>query len=195
MKARVAILASGEGSNAENIIRHFKGHTSVSVVMVLSNNPDAAVLQRANQLRIPAFVFDRRQFRETGEVLQWLQREKVTHIVLAGFLWLVPADILKAFENRIINIHPALLPRYGGKGMYGSRVHEAVKASGDHETGITIHLVDPRYDEGKIIFQQNCSLSQTDSPEDIASKVHALEYKYYPRVIEDWIIRHQPSTA
>jgi phosphoribosylglycinamide formyltransferase 1 len=195
MPSRIAILASGDGSNAENIIRHFKGNPDISIVMVLSNNPDAFVLKRAAQLKIPAHVFTRQQLRETGEVLGWLQRERVTHIVLAGFLWLVPAQMLELYRERIINIHPALLPRHGGKGMYGSRVHEAVKASGDNETGITIHLVDPRYDEGKIIFQQNCPVSDSDSVEDITNKVRALEQKHYPRVIEDWVHRTQASTA
>lgn len=195
MSARIAILASGDGSNAESIIRHFKGNRNISVALVLSNNPDAFVLQRAQQLGVPWRVFNRIQFRETHEVLDWLQHEKVTHIVLAGFLWLVPASILEAYEGKIINIHPALLPRHGGKGMYGARVHEAVKASGDFESGITIHLVDPRYDEGKIIFQQTCPLSKSDTPEDIAKKVRVLEHKHYARVIEEWILKRQNSTA
>jgi phosphoribosylglycinamide formyltransferase-1 len=135
------------------------------------------------------------QFRETGEVLDWLRKEKVTHIVLAGFLWLVPSSILEAYEGRIVNIHPALLPRHGGKGMYGARVHEAVRASGDLESGITIHIIDRRYDEGKVIFQKTCPVLDSDTPEDIANNVRALEHKHYPRVIEEWILGRQSSTA
>jgi phosphoribosylglycinamide formyltransferase-1 len=195
MSARIAILASGDGSNAENIIRHFKDRGDITVALVLSNNPDAFVLQRAAQLNVPARFFNRVQFRETGEVLDWLRKEKVTHIVLAGFLWLVPSSILEAYEGRIVNIHPALLPRHGGKGMYGARVHEAVRASGDLESGITIHIIDRRYDEGKVIFQKTCPVLDSDTPEDIANNVRALEHKHYPRVIEEWILGRQSSTA
>jgi phosphoribosylglycinamide formyltransferase-1 len=195
MSARIAILASGDGSNAENIIRHFKDRGDITVALVLSNNPDAFVLQRAAQLNVPARFSNRVHFRETGEVLDWLRKEKVTHIVLAGFLWLVPSSILEAYEGRIVNIHPALLPRHGGKGMYGARVHEAVRASGDLESGITIHIIDRRYDEGKVIFQKTCPVLDSDTPEDIANNVRALEHKHYPRVIEEWILGRQSSTA
>jgi phosphoribosylglycinamide formyltransferase-1 len=195
MTARIAIFASGNGSNAEHIIRYFKEHKNISVALVLSNNPNAPVLDRAARHRIPSLAFTRQQFSENGEVIEWLRRENVTHIVLAGFMWLVPADLLKAYENRMINIHPALLPKHGGKGMYGSRVHEAVKAAGDLETGITIHLVNAHYDEGEALFRISCPVGKDDSAQDIADRVHALEYKYYPTVIEDWILKDQASTA
>jgi phosphoribosylglycinamide formyltransferase-1 len=195
MTARIAILASGNGSNAEHIIRYFKGHKNISVALVLSNNPNAAVLDRAASLRVPSLAFTRAQFSENGEVIEWLHHEGITHIVLAGFLWLVPADLLAAYQGRIINIHPALLPRHGGKGMYGARVHEAVKVAGDTETGITIHLVNAHYDEGEVLFRMTCPVDKADSPQDIADKVHALEYKYYPTVIEGWILKDQASTA
>jgi phosphoribosylglycinamide formyltransferase-1 len=187
MKARIAILASGKGSNAEKVIQHFAGHPTAAVVMVLSNNATAGVLQRAAAMEVPTYVFNRQQFVETDEVLEKLKHEHITHIVLAGFLWLIPANLLATYHDRIINIHPALLPRHGGKGMYGSRVHEAVKESGDTETGITIHLVNSNYDEGRIIFQKSCAIDKSDNAAEIASKVHTLEYEHYPRVIEKWI--------
>lgn len=193
--ARVAIFASGSGTNAEKIILYFKDHPDISVALVLSNNPNASVLQKSSSLGVRTVVFSREQLRDTGEVLSWLQEQKITHIVLAGFLWLVPTQLIDAFPDRIINIHPALLPRHGGKGMYGLKVHEAVVANGDKETGITIHLVDNKYDEGRIIFQERCPVSETDTPGTVAEKVHALEYRCYPRVIEKWILEAQASTA
>jgi phosphoribosylglycinamide formyltransferase-1 len=193
--ARTAIFASGSGSNAENIITFFKNHPQIVVTLVLSNNPDAPVLQRAARLGVTGLVLNKRQFRETGEVVNWLQEEKITHIVLAGFLWLVPENLIEAYPNRIINIHPALLPQYGGKGMYGLRVHEAVVRNKDLESGITIHLVNQRYDEGQIIFQEYCKVEETDSPETLAARVQVLEHKFYPLVIENWIMKSQASTA
>lgn len=187
-KARIAIFASGNGSNAEQIIRHFKDHPDIQVSLVLSNNPDAYVLKRAGNHGIPFRAFDKKTYRESTEILDWLSEAGITHIVLAGFLWLVPDYILERYPERIINIHPALLPKFGGKGMYGMRVHEAVKAAGDSVTGITIHLVDPRYDEGKVVFQATVEIGESDDPAQIASKVHALEYLHFPRTIENWII-------
>ena len=143
---RIAILASGSGTNAENIIRYFQNHRRISVELVLSNNPDASVLQRAAGLNVPSIVFNKEQL-VSGGVLNWLEREKITHIVLAGFLWLVPEKLTEAFAGRMINIHPALLPRHGGKGMYGLKVHHDVLASGDRETGITINELNSKYDE------------------------------------------------
>ena len=150
---RIAIFASGNGSNAEKIIQYFQAHPKIEVALVLSNNPSAGVLERANKYSIPSHVFDRRQFTESKIILEWLQDARISHIVLAGFLWLVPPYLIEKFRNRIINIHPALLPDFGGKGMYGMKVHEAVRASGVKETGITIHLVDEHYDRGSIVFQ------------------------------------------
>ena len=192
-KFRIAILASGSGSNAEEIIRYFKNHEHISVALVLSNNPDAFVLERAANHHLPTRVFNRLEYRESTVVLDWMLEKRITHIVLAGFLWLIPDYLVKAYPDRIINIHPALLPLHGGKGMYGMKVHEAVKDSGAVETGITIHIVNEKYDEGKIIFQASCSLKPDSTTEMIAEQVHALEYEHYPKVIENWIISSYPS--
>jgi phosphoribosylglycinamide formyltransferase-1 len=187
VKSRIAIFASGSGTNAEQIMLHFQQHDSIEVALVLSNKADAFVLERAKKFKVPSKVFNREQFRETGEVLGWLMDNRITHIVLAGFMGLMPKNIIQAYPNKIINIHPALLPKFGGKGMYGHHVHEAVKAAGEKETGITIHQVNEKYDEGKILFQASTALASTDTPETIANKVHALEYKHYPEQIEVWI--------
>lgn len=157
---------------------------------MFSNNPNAYALERAKKFGVHTYMFDKKQFRETEIVPGWLKGEKITHIVLAGFMWLVPDNLIKAYPDKIINIHPALLPKYGGKGMYGMKVHEAVKASGEEETGITIHLVNENYDEGKILFKAICPVQESDSPEEIANAVHRLEYAWYPKVIEDWILRN-----
>ncbi len=190
-RVRLALFASGSGSNAEAIMRRFAHHPDIEIVLLLSNNPDAYALQRAARFDIKTRVFNRQEFRE-GTVLQWLQAAGATHIVLAGFLWLIPENLIAAFRDRIVNIHPALLPRYGGKGMYGARVHEAVKAAGDEVTGITIHLVNERYDEGRILFQASCPLTQDDTPESIAEKVHTLEHQHFPALIEQWALERLP---
>ncbi|MBL7859205.1 MAG: phosphoribosylglycinamide formyltransferase [Cyclobacteriaceae bacterium] len=186
-QSRIAIFASGSGSNAEEIFKYFQGHASIEVVLLLSNNPEAYALERAKKFHIPTLVFNRKQWRESEIVLEWLKEKEITHVVLAGFLWLVPVYLIRAFPGKIINIHPALLPKFGGKGMYGMKVHEAVKASGDTETGITIHEVNEQYDEGKILHQSKCVVTPNDSPNDIAQKIHQLEYVHYPRIIEQWI--------
>jgi phosphoribosylglycinamide formyltransferase-1 len=183
--SRLAIFASGSGTNAEQIMRHFKGRPKLEVALVLSNKPDAFVLQRAKKFHVPAKMFTRQLF--NNDVLHWLLEEKITHIILAGFMWLMPESIIKQYPNKIINIHPALLPKFGGKGMYGHYVHEAVKAAGEKETGITIHLVNEKYDEGEILFQASCAVDPYDSPEQIAEKVHALEHRHYPEQIDKWI--------
>ncbi len=187
-KFRIAIFASGNGTNAERFFAHFRNHPQIEVALLLCNKADAFVLERARNANIKSEVFDKAEF-EKGEVLKILKENRVTHVVLAGFLWLIPRYITEAFPNRVINIHPALLPKFGGKGMYGSKVHEAVKDSGDEETGITIHLVNEQYDEGKVIFQTRTNVEESDSPEDIAAKVHALEYEHYPKVVENWILK------
>ncbi len=187
-KSRIAIFASGSGTNAEEIFNYFQGHPSIEIALLLSNNPEAYALTRAKKFGVETKVFNRIQFRESEEVIEWLKEAKVTHIVLAGFLWLVPQHLVKAFRDRIINIHPALLPKYGGKGMYGMKVHEAVKAASETETGITIHKVNERYDEGLILFQAKCEVSPSDSPDQIAEKIHRLEHAHYPKVIEKWIM-------
>jgi len=187
-KYKLAVFASGSGTNAEKIFTYFQNHPSIEVVLLLSNNPQAYALERAKKAGIATHVFDRSQFREQTIILDWLQEKQVTHIVLAGFLWLIPAYLVKAFPHKIINIHPALLPKHGGKGMYGMHVHNAVKLAGDADTGITIHAVDDNYDEGKILFQASCPVYIHDTPEQIAGKVHELEYTHYPRVIEQWVL-------
>lgn len=186
MRNKIAIFASGSGSNAEEIMKYFNGHPSIEVTLLLTNNPNAYAIERAKKYSVLCKVFTKQDF-ENENVVEWLRAAGITHIALAGFLWLIPPSLLKAFPNKIVNIHPALLPKYGGKGMYGSKVHQAVKASGDTRTGITIHLVNTEYDEGEILAQKSIDVAPTDSAEDIANKVHELEYKYYPTVIESWI--------
>jgi len=190
---RIAIFASGNGSNAEAIIQYFKNDPSIKVALVLSNNAGAFVLERAKKSGIPAKTFSREEYKQPGKVLEYLTSEHITHIVLAGFLWLVPDYLIKRFPDRIINIHPALLPKFGGKGMYGNRVHEAVKLAGEKETGITIHLVNEHYDDGRVLFQKSCPVEPQHSAIEIAKCVLALEHEYYPRVIEDWIATKTPS--
>ncbi len=180
----IAIFASGSGTNAENIIRYFQKHTSIRVAIVLSNKKDAYVIERARRLDIPVYVFDREVFYKTDAILDVLRENKTDLVVLAGFLWLVPENILKQYANRIINIHPALLPKYGGKGFYGMAVHEAVIRSGDKESGISIHYVNEKYDAGQVIFQVRCPVERGDTPETLAQKVHRLEYEWFPKVIE-----------
>lgn len=187
-KSNIAIFASGSGTNAEEIFRYFQHHPSIHVTLLVSNNAEAYALERAKKFHVPSKVFTRQEFRDTTVLLKWLEEKSVTHIVLAGFLWLIPDYLLKAFPNRIINIHPALLPKHGGKGMYGMKVHERVKELNELETGITIHEVNENYDDGKILFQTTCPVDASDSPEQIAQKVHQLEYRHYPTVIEDWIL-------
>lgn len=186
-ESRIAVFASGNGTNAEEIFKYFEHHPTIKVSVLLSNNPQAYALQRAEKFTIPAYFFNRDQFKNPGYLLDILVKHEVTHIVLAGFLWLIPDYLIKAFPERIINIHPALLPKFGGKGMYGMSVHEAVKIAGEKETGITIHEVNEQYDDGKIIFQGKCAITTQDTPEQIAAKVHKLEYAHYPKVIEAWI--------
>jgi phosphoribosylglycinamide formyltransferase-1 len=183
---RLAILASGSGSNAEKIMGYFQGSQKAEIALVASNKADAFVLSRAKKFEIPTFTFSRKGM-EAGELLEKLQAEKIDWVILAGFLLKIPVDLIRAFPAHMVNIHPALLPNYGGKGMYGSHVHEAVKASGDTETGITIHLVNEHYDEGKIIFQAATPVYSEDTPETIAEKVHALEHKYFSEVIGNLI--------
>ena len=181
---KIIILASGTGTNAENIIRYSQAAQTFKVALVASNKPDAPVLKKAGHLGVPTFVFNRKEFYETNTFLRLLQRFQPDLIVLAGFLWLVPKNIVETWKGKIINIHPALLPKYGGKGMYGMNVHRAVKQNNETETGITIHYVDEAFDNGKIIFQEKCAVDPSDTPETIAEKVHKLEYQFFPSVIE-----------
>ncbi|MFC2114467.1 phosphoribosylglycinamide formyltransferase [Bacteroidota bacterium] len=186
---RIAIFASGNGTNAENIARYFLNHEQIQVCTILTNNPQAGVLERAEKLKIPSFVFNKSDFIESDKVLEFLHEQQITFIVLAGFLWKIPVALLQNFPNKIINIHPALLPKYGGKGMYGEKVHQAVKDNLDKETGISIHYVNEHYDEGQVIFQARCTINpESESAHEIAEKVHALEYKHFPEVIENLLL-------
>ncbi|MCU0461112.1 MAG: phosphoribosylglycinamide formyltransferase [Bacteroidales bacterium] len=184
---KIAIFASGSGTNAENIIKYFSNRNNAKVTLVLSNKREAYVLLRAATLEVKSVFFDRNEFYNQRKVLDYLLENGIDFIVLAGFLWLVPNNILEEFDGRIVNIHPALLPKYGGKGMYGEKVHKAVIDNHDTESGISIHYVNRNYDEGGIIFQAKCRVDFRDTPETLASRVHALEYEHFPRVIEELI--------
>jgi len=180
---RLAILASGSGSNAEKIMAHFQNSEKAEIALVASNKADAFVLERAKKFEVPTYTFTRKEM-DAGALLEKLKAEKIDWVILAGFLLKIPVELTRAFPDKMVNIHPALLPKYGGKGMYGSFVHEAVKAAGDTETGITIHLLNENYDEGRIVFQASTPLTESDTPDSIAEKVHALEHKHFPEVIE-----------
>ena len=181
---RIAIFASGSGSNAEAIARYLTDRTDVEISLILTNNPEAGVIQRARRLHIPVVVFDRKTFYDSDRIIELLLNQKIDLVVLAGFMMLIPEKLVQTFPRRILNIHPALLPKYGGKGMYGHFVHEAVVAAGEAESGITIHFVNEVYDEGEIVFQATCALSPTDTPDDVARKVQVLEHEHFPRVVE-----------
>lgn len=184
VKKRIAIFASGSGSNAQKIMEHFKKNALAEVTLILTNNPEAYVLQRADNFEIPAHVFNRRTFYQSDEVIKLLQSLNIDLVVLAGFLWLVPQNLLDAFPNRIINIHPALLPAFGGKGMYGDYVHRAVLIAGEKESGITIHFVNEHFDKGEIIQQFRFKIDPGDQLENIRFKIQQLEHQHYPKVIE-----------
>jgi phosphoribosylglycinamide formyltransferase-1 len=183
----IAIFASGNGSNAENIVNYFSTNKEIKVAIIISNRSDAYVHVRANKLGIPSFTFNKSDFDDGSVVLNKMAEYEIGFIVLAGFLLKVPQSIMDTFPNRIINIHPALLPKYGGKGMYGDNVHNSVKNAGEVETGITIHYINENYDEGDIIFQAKCDVSDSDSPNDIANKVHLLEQEHFPKIIEETV--------
>ncbi|HEY0057359.1 MAG TPA: phosphoribosylglycinamide formyltransferase [Pedobacter sp.] len=183
-KKRIAIFASGSGSNAQKIMEHFKKHPDAEVAIVLTNNPDAFVLQRADNFEIPTHIFSRNEFYQSEQVVNLLNSLQVDIIVLAGFLWLIPANLLKAFPNKIINIHPALLPKYGGKGMYGDHVHKSVLENKESESGVTIHFVNEHFDEGEIIHQSRFKIEKEYDIEMIKFKGQQLEHLHYPKVIE-----------
>ena len=184
MKKRIAIFASGSGSNAQKIMEHFKRNSEAEVVLILTNNPQAYVLQRADNFEVPSHIFTREEFYQTDNIIKLLKNLQVDLIVLAGFLWLVPVNLLKAFPNKIINLHPALLPKYGGKGMYGDHVHNAVLAAKEEESGITIHFVNEKFDEGEILHQSRFKIEPGDTLEIIKFKGQQLEHQHFPRVIE-----------
>jgi phosphoribosylglycinamide formyltransferase 1 len=186
---RIAIFASGNGTNAESIMNYFQSHSQIEVGLILSNNKEAKVLERADRFNVSSLTFDKTEFRDPATILTSLEQQSITHIVLAGFMWLVPRYLVNAYPDKIVNIHPALLPKFGGKGMYGVHVHQAVKNASELVTGITIHLVNEHYDEGAILFQKTCSVASSDSAEDIADKVHRLEHYWYPITIENWITK------
>ncbi len=183
----IAIFASGSGTNAENLIKYFSNKNSATVSLVLSNKREAYVLKRAATLNVRSVFFDRKELYVTEKVLRYLTLYKIDFIVLAGFLWLIPDNILDAYEKRIVNIHPALLPKHGGKGMYGDIVHKAVIANHEKVSGITIHYVNRFYDKGDIIFQAKCKVEPSDTPDTLAAKVHTLEYEHFPVVIEELV--------
>ena len=186
---KIAILASGEGTNAERIIRYFTGHPTVKVVVVITNKAEAGVIRRAENLQVPVEYLPASAFKE-GKATAMLRHYEADFVVLAGFLLRIPDDMLEAYPDRIVNIHPSLLPKFGGKGMYGSRVHEAVLASGEQESGITIHYINEHYDEGAIILQAQCPVLEGDTPDTLASRVHQLEYEHYPKIIEELLCYH-----
>lgn len=179
---RIAIFASGSGTNAQNIIEYFSDNESVIIDSLWSNNANAFALKRAEKHNVEAFVFTREQFTKTNEIVETLRNRKVDLIVLAGFLWLIPDNLIQNFK--LVNIHPALLPQYGGKGMYGMNVHKAVVENKENESGISIHYVNEKYDDGELIFQATCQVVETDTPEMVAQKIHELEHKHFPAVIE-----------
>ena len=188
MKSKIAIFASGSGTNAEEIIKHFQNHERIEISLVLSNNPKAYVLQRAKNHKIPHFVFNRQMFYKERLVDDVLRLNGIDFIVLAGFMWLIPERFVNNYNNKMVNIHPALLPKYGVKGMYGKYVHEAIVKNKEKESGITIHWVNAAYDEGNILFQAKCKVDISDTAEDVASKIHKLEHEHYPIVIERTIL-------
>jgi len=184
VKKRIAIFASGSGSNAQKLMEHFKRNAEIEISLVLTNNPDAYVLQRADNFEIPSHIFDKYEFYKTDEVIDLLKNLDIDFIVLAGFLWLIPQNLIAAYPGRIINIHPAILPKFGGKGMYGDHVHNAVIAAGETEGGITIHYVNENYDEGEYIYQAKYKIDKNDSLEMIKFKGQQLEHLHYPRIVE-----------
>lgn len=193
-KKSIIIFASGSGRNAENIIQHFPNSQKVYVSNVLTNNPDAGVISKVNNLGVPVKIFNRNELYETDSIINFLKQENPSLIILAGFLWLVPEKIIRSFPKKIINIHPALLPKFGGKGMFGLNVQKKVLESGDKESGITIHYVNESYDDGDIIFQTKCKIDINDTPESLIKKIHELEDNYFPAVIESLMQEKKPES-
>ena len=185
----IALFASGAGSNAQKIIEYFKGHTQIKVALVVCNKPGAGVISIAESATIPVLLVEKEKFFRGNAYIDVLKEQGISFIVLAGFLWKIPDSLIKAFPGKIINIHPALLPNYGGKGMYGSKVHDAVIANKEKESGITIHYVDEQYDHGDIIFQARCSLEESDTTQSLAQKIHLLEHAFYPKIVEETVLK------
>lgn len=190
------IFASGSGTNAENLIQFFKNDTRIKIRHIITNNPEAGVIQRAEKLGKTVHIIPSKIFKNQPEmILEFLKTEKIDFIILAGFLLKIPDIMIKAYPNRIINIHPSLLPKYGGKGMYGMHVHESVVGNKEKESGITIHYVNEHYDEGEIIFQKKIEVEEHDTPQTLAEKIHALEYEYFPKVISQLIDKLEKDKA
>ncbi len=189
-KKNIVIFASGSGSNAQRLLEHFAQHPYIRVAALFSNNPNAHALKRAEMYHVPAHLFSREDFYKSDKVLAQVQHFSPDLIVLAGFLWLVPQNLLHAFPDKIINIHPALLPHYGGKGMHGMHVHSAIVQAGEQESGITIHRINAEYDKGEFILQERCPVWPTDTPETLAARVLQLEHKYLPLVVEQLLTPH-----
>lgn len=192
---RIAIFASGAGSNAEKIIHYFANHPTISVAMVISNKPGAGVIDIAKQNDVFVLLIEKEAFFYGDNYLGKLKNHEIDFIVLAGFLWKIPVGLIEAFPEKIINIHPALLPSYGGKGMYGDFVHEAVIKAGETQSGITVHLVDEIYDNGTTIFTATCPVMANDTPQTLALRIHQLEHKFYPQVIERYITNFQDAQS
>jgi phosphoribosylglycinamide formyltransferase 1 len=184
---KIAIFASGSGTNAQAIIEYFKGNKKIIIDSIFTNNKNAFVIDRAKKFSIQTYVFTRDDFYNSSKIVDLLKERKVDFIVLAGFLWLIPESLIKSYPERIVNIHPALLPKYGGKGMYGMLVHQSIIDNKEKESGITIHYVNERYDEGNIIFQAKCTVDPSDTADSLAQKIHKLEYLHYPKVIDEVI--------
>lgn len=184
---KIAVFASGSGSNAENIIHYFKDHPSIKIECICTNNPNAGVIERGNRLEVPVYIYTNEQFKNPEEIIYLLNEKGIDVIVLAGFLRLISPPFIEQFPSSIVNIHPALLPAYGGKGMFGHHVHEAVVAAKENYSGITIHEVNSKYDEGAILFQAKVALTAEDTPDAVAEKIHQLEYIHFPKVIEQWL--------
>lgn len=183
----IAVFASGNGSNAINIYNYFKNHSTINFTSIYCNNQNAGIIDKSKELNINCRVFDKTDW-QTEVIINELICQKIDFIILAGFLWLIPANLIKSFNNKIINIHPSLLPKYGGKGMYGENVHKAVIFNNEIESGISIHIVNEKYDEGKIIFQKKIVLNENENPETLAAKIHKLEHLYFPEIIEKYIL-------
>lgn len=185
---KLAIFVSGSGTNMQRIANYFKNHPQIEVSLVVCNNPDAGAIARAESLGIPLMMIDKKSFKNPESLTAELFKKQIDWIILAGFLWLIPKVLIQAYPNKIVNIHPALLPAYGGKGMYGEKVHQAVIQNGEKQSGITIHFVNEHYDAGAIIFQQQLELQADETPKSLAQRIHELEYKYYPEVIEKVVL-------
>lgn len=187
MKTRLALFASGNGSNVQRLSEYFQAHPSIEIAAIYCNKPDAFVVTRAENLGLPCRIFSKDELEE-GEVMAMLIADHIDWIILAGFLWKIPENLIDAFPERIINVHPALLPKYGGKGMYGHHVHEAVIANKEKESGITIHLVDEVYDNGEHLYQAKVAIDANDTPQTLAEKIHGLEHQYFPTIVEKTIL-------